>query len=76
MRRPKTIIILLLAVVILLTLANTIITTIHGTLGRFFMDLFQLRLSLNGAIWLIIGLVIGYFIGVVDTTRRQNKENK
>lgn len=76
MRRPKTIIILLLTVVILLTLANTIITTIHGTLGRFFMDLFRLRLSLNGAIWLIIGLVIGYFIGIVDTIKKQNKEKE
>ena len=76
MRRPKTLIILLIAVVILLTLANTIITTIHGTLGRIFMDLYQLRLSFNGAIWLIIGLVIGYFIGVIDTIKKQNKEKE
>lgn len=76
MRRTQTIILTLLIVVILSISLYVEASTLQGTIGSFFVTILELRLTLVSIIWLIVGLVIGYFIGLVESAIKHSKEEK
>ncbi len=71
MRRPKTILLAILSVIVLIALLFAL-TGLQQTLFHLFWGIFQLKYL----IFLAIGLIIGFFAGTIYTLRKQNKENE
>lgn len=75
MRRPKTFILLVLTVIVLLA-SLFVVSNVQYGLHSIMWTIFQIKYLIYTSLGLIVGLIIGFYAGVIYTLRKQNKENK
>jgi len=74
-RRSKTFVLLALTVIVLLA-SLFVVSNVQYSLHGIMWTIFQIKYLIYGTLGIIVGLIIGFYTGVIYTLRKQNKENK